>query len=108
MKLASNRVGAGADGLDRGGGASRPVATVTVCSGATVAIGHIGDSRAHLVRSGCVELLTTDHAARAGGDSGVGDLDPSAACVSPGRAASRRDEEATAAVVAFVEGGGRW
>lgn len=49
------------------------IATVTVAvwCGTRVAIGHVGDSRAYLIRDGLVEQLTTDQARMRRGDGGV-------------------------------------
>lgn len=42
--------------------------TIAVWSGTRVAIGHVGDARAYLVRRGTVQQLTTDHSRTRGDD----------------------------------------
>ncbi len=66
-------------------GERRLVANVTIAvwSGTRVAIGHVGDARAYLVRGGTVQILTTDHAQTQCDDDGVPRLGRSQASPQP-------------------------
>lgn len=62
---------------DRGIGAGTATVTAALWTGSRFVIGHLGDSRAYLVRAGAARLVTEDHMRRPGaaGVAGAGDAD---------------------------------